>query len=537
MAISFPSSPTVNQTYTYNSITWTYNGTGWTKASTTAGVIPTQSGNTGKYLTTDGTSVAWGTVTTTPTIGTTAQRPASPETGLMRINSDTNYLETYYNSNWISLQYLGLLAGNYSGPIATTIGNYRILTYLTSGSFTVTAAPTGSNVEVLLIGGGGGGGTGYGGGGGAGGYYYSTTMSVPVGTYPVIVGAGGTGTTSVTLGVGASGTSTTFNAQTAVGGGGGGEYNSSISVKGTDGGSGGGAGGIGTTSISIGTGTATQGNNGGVAIGSSVSTAFGGGGGGAGATGTAASGTVAGNGGVGVVNPVTGSTTGQNVSSIYYVAGGGGGGGYSGGTVGSGGTGGGGAGILSATSGLLPTQLTFTTGWTYSGNVQTNTNSIAPDGSATATLMTAGGAGNTLYYNKTGLTGANTYMFTIWIKVGTATNFAIAFNNAAAWDSIVGKTYTTADGLNTSTWTKISHSVTGQTTINMHILGHSNGGQAQQTAGTLYMWAPTLTTGTSTQATSGTINTGGGGGGSGDWTTSYGGGGGAGLAIIKYRYQ
>jgi len=535
MAISFPSSPTVNQTYTYNSITWTYNGTGWTKASTTAGVIPTQSGNTGKYLTTDGTSVAWGTVITT--IGTTAQRPASPTTGLMRINSDTNYLETYYNSNWISLQYLGLLAGSYSAPTATTIGNYRILTYLTSGSFTVTDAPTGSNVEVLLVGGGGGGGTGYGGGGGAGGYYYSTTMSVPVGTYPVIVGAGGTGTTSVTVGVGASGTSTTFNAQTAVGGGGGGEYNSSVSVKGTDGGSGGGAGGIGITG-SIGLGTATQGNNGGVAVGSSVSTAFGGGGGGAGAAGTAATGTVAGNGGIGVVNPVTGSTTGQNVSSIYYVAGGGGGGGYSGGTVGSGGLGGGGAGTLSATSGLLPTQLNFTTGWVYGGAAtQTNTNSIAPDGSATATLMTCTAASYGCYYNKTGLTAGNTYIFTVWVKLGTATNFAIAFNNTAAWDTIVGKTYTTADGLNTSTWTKISHSVTGQTALNMHILGHSNSTQAQQTAGTVYIWAPTLTTGTSTQATSGTANTGGGGGGGGDWTTSYGGGGGSGLAIIKYRFQ
>lgn len=33
MAIQFPSSPTVNDTYTYNNITWTYNGKGWVKVA------------------------------------------------------------------------------------------------------------------------------------------------------------------------------------------------------------------------------------------------------------------------------------------------------------------------------------------------------------------------------------------------------------------------------------------------------------------------------------------------------------------------
>jgi len=51
MAIQFPSSPTLNQTYTYNSVTWTYNGKGWTKSPTAASAFPTQSGNSGKYLT------------------------------------------------------------------------------------------------------------------------------------------------------------------------------------------------------------------------------------------------------------------------------------------------------------------------------------------------------------------------------------------------------------------------------------------------------------------------------------------------------
>jgi hypothetical protein len=525
----------------------------------TGAAVPSQTGQSGKYLTTDGTNASWTTVTTTPAdgsitaaklglgttylpmaVGNTAQRPGSPAVGFMRINSDTNYLEAYYNSSWINLQFLGLITATSSGATVTTVGNYKLLTYTTSGTFTVTDAPVGSTVEVLLIGGGGAGGTGYGGGGGAGGYYYSSTMAISASSYTVTIGAGAT-STSVTLGVGASGSSTSFNSQTALGGGGGGEYNTNTSVKGTNGGSGGGAGGVGTTSASIGTGTSTQGNNGGTAAGTGASSAFGGGGGGAGAVGSNASGTVAGAGGVGLVNPITGSTVGQNVSSTYYVAGGGGGGGYTGGTAGSGGNGGGGAGTLSATNGLLPQQLTFATGWTYQNASQTNTNSVAPDGSTTATLMTMSASLFDLYYNKTGLTSSLTYTFTVWVKLGTATNFAVAFNNTSAWNTISApgiKTYTSADGLNASTWTKISHDVTGVTAMNMHLGGHGNSGQAQQTAGTLYLWAPSLTvSGVPTQATSGTSNTGGGGGGSGDWTSSYGGSGGSGVAVIKYRFQ
>ena len=468
-------------------------------------------------------------------VGTTAQRPlSSTSTGATRINSDTNYFEVYYNSNWIGLQYLGLLSATYSGATATTSGNYRILTFTGTGNFTVVDAPVGATVEVLLLAGGGGGGNAYGGGGGAGGYYYNSSMTITAGSYAVTVGSGGTNSGVAAL-PGTTGTNTTFNGQAAVGGGGGGEYNSGAVVNASNGGSGGGAGGTGTLTGNRGTGS--QGSNGGVGVGTVVSTAFGGGGGGGGAAGSAAVGTVAGAGGVGIVNPITGSTLGQLVSSNYYIAGGGGGGGYTGGTAGSGGSGGGGGGTLSATNGLLPVSMNFST-WTYSNASQANTTSTAPDGSATATLMNVTASSYDLYYNRTGLNSGLTYIFTVWIKLGTATNFAVAFNNTSAWNTVAGnKTYTSADGLNTVTWTKISHSVTGSGGYNMHICGHANSDHAQQTAGTLYMWGPTLTTGSQTQATNGTANTGGGGGGSGDWSTSYGGNGGSGAAIIRYRFQ
>jgi len=469
--------------------------------------------------------------------GTTAQRPGSVTAGAIRFNTQTNYLEMYSGTAWVNMQYVGLMTATSSGATVTTSGNVRTLTYTSTGTFTLSDAPAGSTVEVLLVAGGGGGGTGYGGGGGAGGYYYNNALSISAGAYPVLIGAGGTNSVG-SLAVGTSGSDTVFNSISATGGGGGGEYNSSSVAKAGNGGSGGGAGGSGTLSANIGTGTSGQGNNGGVAAGSSVSNAVGGGGGGAGAVGGAASGATAGSGGVGVLNPISGSTTGQLVSSSYYISGGGGGGGYGTAIAGSGGSGGGGAGLVSSHNGWMPQSVNFST-WTYNNASQANTNSIAPDGSATATLMNATANSWDMYYPRGGLTAGTTYIFTVWIKLGTATNFAVAFNNSQAWDTVAGnKTYTSADGLNANTWTKISHSVVAPASgaLNMHILGHANS-QTQQTTGTLYMWAPTLTTTSFSQATSGTANTGGGGGGAGDWSTSYGGNGGSGFAIIKYRFQ
>jgi hypothetical protein len=470
--------------------------------------------------------------------GTTAQRPGSATAGALRFNTETNYLEMYSGTAWVNLQYVGLMTATSSGATVTTSGNYKTLTYTSTGTFTLTDAPAGSSVEVLLVAGGGGGGTGYGGGGGAGGYYYNNALTISAGTYPVLIGAGGTNSVG-SLAVGTSGSDTSFNSIAAIGGGGGGEYNATSVAKASNGGSGGGAGGSGTLSANIGTGTSGQGNNGGVAAGSSVSNAVGGGGGGAGAVGGAASGAIAGSGGVGVLNPISGSTTGQLVSSNYYISGGGGGGGFGTAAAGSGGSGGGGAGLVSSHNGWLPQSLNFST-WNYNNASQANTNSIAPDGSATATLMNATANSWDMYYPRGGLTVGTTYIFTVWVKLGTATNFAIAFNNSQAWDTITSnKTYTSADGLNTNTWTKISHPVVAPASggLNLHILGHANSGQTQQTTGTIYLWAPTLTTTSFTQATSGTTNTGGGGGGAGDWSTSYGGNGGSGFAIIKYRFQ
>ena len=84
-------------------------------------ILPAQTGNSGKFLSTDGTNITWSTVTSPPTstplavsdqantstgyfalpVGTTAQRPASPANGYTRYNSTLRTVE-YYDANYLA---------------------------------------------------------------------------------------------------------------------------------------------------------------------------------------------------------------------------------------------------------------------------------------------------------------------------------------------------------------------------------------------------------------------------------------------------
>ncbi|MEI6580802.1 MAG: glycine-rich domain-containing protein [bacterium] len=197
-------------------------------------------------------------------------------------------------------------------------------------------SPAFSTVKVLAIGGGGGGSNGgYNGGeggGGAGGYQYNSAYTVTPGTYSVTVGTGGA--------VATKGNDSKFGTITATGGGAGVPNNT-----GGNGGSGAGGSCPGSSGNKSG-GTGSQGYNGGSSYTNSSSNWSGGGGGGAGQVGYGGGdGTYPGRGGDGVVNPITGSTIGENVSGTYYICGGGGGAlDYSPGSQASGGKGGGGKG-------------------------------------------------------------------------------------------------------------------------------------------------------------------------------------------------
>jgi len=140
-----------------------------------------------------------------------------------------------------------------TGGTITTDGDFKVHTFTSPGTFTVTNAGTPSGattVEYLIVGGGAAGGQGCGsGGGGAGGYRTNYPAPGPNGgqpitatDYPVSVGGGGSGAgDQATPNVGPSGsTSSVFSITSA--GGGGGAGNSGTPPTGNPGGSGGGGG-------------------------------------------------------------------------------------------------------------------------------------------------------------------------------------------------------------------------------------------------------------------------------------------------------
>jgi hypothetical protein len=237
-------------------------------------------------------------------LGTTAQRPATPQNGAIRMNSTTG------NPEW------------YSSTSAAWVGFNAQAPY---------------SVDYLVVAGGGGGAC-LGGGGGAGGMISGTSTLTPATNYTVTVGGGGNAGFNGSRPT--SGTNSSFNSNTATGGGGGGG-NWNDSVNGLNGGSGGG-GGSGTGTLGGGTGTAGQGNNGGTTT-TSAAPYYSGSGGGKGAAGAGAA--AANNGGIGGTSSITGTST--------YYAGGGGGTGWqqSGGVAGLGGLGGGGNGTAGTTGG------------------------------------------------------------------------------------------------------------------------------------------------------------------------------------------
>ena len=197
-----------------------------------------------------------------------------------------------------------------TGGTLTTVSGYNIHTFTTSSTLNITSE---GSVDYIVVAGGGAGGGGRhnSGGGGAGGMLVGSSVHMPVGSYSVIIGAGGT---SVDNTYGGNGENTVFGAITTIGGGGGGSISPFI---GRPGGSGGGASQAGNSG---GAGTSGQGNSGGGNM-----HAAGGGGGGKGVAGFTGDGSspysdgaagVAG--GLGMESTITGS-------SVYYAGGGGGG--------------------------------------------------------------------------------------------------------------------------------------------------------------------------------------------------------------------
>ena len=86
-----------------------------------------------------------------------------------------------------------------TGGTITTDGDYKVHTFTSGGTWTVTTigqAGAGNQVQYLVIGSGGGGGNNTAGGGGAGAYRTATGFTVTETGYTITVGSGGAGATT-----------------------------------------------------------------------------------------------------------------------------------------------------------------------------------------------------------------------------------------------------------------------------------------------------------------------------------------------------
>ena len=165
--------------------------------------------------------------------GTTAQRPASPISGMMRYNTTLSLLEYYDGTNWRPVT--GYSAGSMGtgGDQRLVRGNSIVHMFTTVGGHTFTPTFTGYVQVLVVAGGGGAGNSSWAGGGGGGGVIFNRAYPVTAGTgIGITVGGGGAH--------GNRGGSSVFGGTTATGGGHGGYWDET--TGGRPGGSGGGGG-------------------------------------------------------------------------------------------------------------------------------------------------------------------------------------------------------------------------------------------------------------------------------------------------------
>ena len=106
-------------------------GTGQTSASNTLNaLLPLQTSNSGKVLSTDGTDTSWFTIPAAYTRGVTSQRPASPTGGDLFFNTEKKAFEVWTGSAWVSV------AVNGAVPLPPTIGTVTLSALTASVPFT-----------------------------------------------------------------------------------------------------------------------------------------------------------------------------------------------------------------------------------------------------------------------------------------------------------------------------------------------------------------------------------------------------------------
>jgi hypothetical protein len=128
--------------------------------------------------------------------------------------------------------------------------------------------------------------------------------------------------------------------------------------------------------------------------------------------------------------------------------------------------------------------------WQNFGGTVTNNSGISPDGTNNATILESNASGPAGVYQTISATSGQTITVSMYVKLGTATNFCLVINNAAAWNTVGGQVFTTADGLSTTAWKRISFSFTSPASnqFNIHIGLHAQSGLAAQSLGSYYVY-------------------------------------------------
>lgn len=137
----------------------------------------------------------------------------------------------------------------------------------------------------------------------------------------------------------------------------------------------------------------------------------------------------------------------------------------------------------------------FNPNW-YDSNVTIANNTAAsPEGKINAHTLTLTSTSFDTYTTYENLTNGTKYTWSCYVKLGTAISFCVVPNDTQDWNAFNAqagaiKKFTSADGLSTSEWTRISISVTANSTgkINLHLGSHSNSSIPQQDAGTVFIW-------------------------------------------------
>jgi hypothetical protein len=109
MAINFPDVPTLGQFFTFDETTWVWAGTHWDLVPTnydTNQLLPSQLGNTDKYLKTDGTNASWQTVSGGVSLISSTTFTAASVVNINNVFSST-YKDYQIRISGLTVSYIG----------------------------------------------------------------------------------------------------------------------------------------------------------------------------------------------------------------------------------------------------------------------------------------------------------------------------------------------------------------------------------------------------------------------------------------------